>query len=150
MDRINGAWHIITGIFSRRVLTARCRADRRLVCRSDADSQLLLYIPFNQTVKLTGVIFDGPADEHPTLARIFVNSTPIGFEEAEEAEPAQVGAGLKTLAEFNVCAVLVKVSSNASQPSLIWLLLPSSSGVGLEVVRLWGERQGGQAQARPV
>ena len=72
------------------MMSSRLYADRRLVCRSDADSQLLLYIPFNQTVKLTGVVFDSPAEEHPTVAKIFVNSTPMGFEEAEEADPAQV------------------------------------------------------------
>jgi hypothetical protein len=71
-------------------LAARA-ADRRLVCRSDADSQLLLYVPFNQTVKLSGLKLDGPAEEAPTVCKIWVNSTPIGFDEVEDgAEPAQV------------------------------------------------------------
>lgn len=64
--------------------------DRRLVCRSDADSQLLVHVPFNQSVRISAIRFDAPEDEAPTIAKIFVNAPAMSFEDVEDADPAQI------------------------------------------------------------
>lgn len=64
--------------------------DRRLVARSDVDSQLLVCIPFNQTLRLSGIRLDAPEDEHPTIAKLYVNAPAMGFDDVEGTEPAQV------------------------------------------------------------
>jgi hypothetical protein len=46
-------WHCLQGY----------REDNGLHVGSDANEQLLLYIPFNQVVKLQSLIIKGPADE---------------------------------------------------------------------------------------
>ncbi len=43
------------------------REDNGLHLESDADEQLLLYIPFNQVVKLHSLIIKGPPDEGNVL-----------------------------------------------------------------------------------
>ncbi len=59
------------------------------MCRSDADSQLIVYIPFNTPVRLTGIIVNGPADEAPTVLKVFVNRSALGFDDVGDVEPAQ-------------------------------------------------------------
>ena len=63
--------------------------DAKLVVRSDADSQLLLAIPFNQTVKLSAIIIDAPAEQRPTVAKLYVNRPALGFDELDDIEPTQ-------------------------------------------------------------
>lgn len=43
------------------------REDDGLHLESDADEQLLLYIPFTQVIKLYSVAFKGPEDEGNTI-----------------------------------------------------------------------------------
>jgi hypothetical protein len=64
--------------------------DRRLVLRSDVDAQLLLHVPFHNTLRLSGLALDAPPDEAPTVIKVWVNLPTLGFEEVDDVEPAQV------------------------------------------------------------
>jgi hypothetical protein len=62
------------------------------VCESDADEQLLLRVVFKSAVKVAQLRLDAPAEEEekmPTSVKIFVNTTPLGFDEAEDLLPTQ-------------------------------------------------------------
>ena len=57
-----------------------------LVCRSDADNQLILFVPFSQTVRLSAFSISGPkGDEQPTVVKMFVNRPALGFEDVADA-----------------------------------------------------------------
>ena len=63
--------------------------DARVVLRSATDSQLLLYVPFKNTVRLSGLVLDaGGATDAPTRVKLFVNIPAMGFGDVD-AEPAQ-------------------------------------------------------------
>nr|XP_024374935.1 PITH domain-containing protein At3g04780-like isoform X3 [Physcomitrium patens] len=61
------------------------REDNGLYLESDADEQLLLYIPFNQVVKLHSLIIRGPPEEvmrgvlGPRTLKLFANRPNMGF-----------------------------------------------------------------------
>jgi hypothetical protein len=62
------------------------------VCESDADEQLLLRVVFKSAVKIAQLRLDAPAEERekmPSSVRIFVNTTDLGFDEAEDLVPTQ-------------------------------------------------------------
>ncbi|GAA5832691.1 hypothetical protein JCM3766R1_004300 [Sporobolomyces carnicolor] len=59
---------------------------------SDADEQLLLQIPINQSIKLRALRFTtlpSASKSAPKSIRLFVNQASVGFDEAESHEPAQ-------------------------------------------------------------
>ncbi|GAA5830576.1 hypothetical protein JCM5353_002917 [Sporobolomyces roseus] len=59
---------------------------------SDADEQLLLQIPVNQSIKLRALRFttlSSSLSSAPKKIRLFVNQSSVGFDEAESQEPAQ-------------------------------------------------------------
>ncbi|KAJ3476514.1 hypothetical protein NLI96_g11099 [Meripilus lineatus] len=54
---------------------------------SDADEQLLLNIPFNQTVKIRSfTIQTSQASQAPLKVKLFINRPSLGFEDVEDAE----------------------------------------------------------------
>ncbi|KAG0615995.1 hypothetical protein M758_5G082100 [Ceratodon purpureus] len=55
------------------------REDNGLHLESDADEQLLLFIPFNQVVKLHSLIIRGPPEEGPRTLKLFANRPNMGF-----------------------------------------------------------------------
>jgi len=55
------------------------REDNALHLESDADEQLLLFIPFNQVVKLHSLIIRGPPEEGPRTLKLFANRQNMGF-----------------------------------------------------------------------
>jgi hypothetical protein len=66
------------------------QGDASLVCRSDADAQLILGLSFNQTVRLAGLSLGGPLGaEQPRLLKLFVNRPALGFEDVADVEAAQ-------------------------------------------------------------
>ncbi|XP_042878786.1 thioredoxin-like protein 1 [Penaeus japonicus] len=57
---------------------------------SDTDEQLILYLSFNQAVKLHSMRVKGPADCGPKTIKIFINQPhTIDFDTAESANPIQ-------------------------------------------------------------
>eukprot|EP00850_Spirogloea_muscicola_P017727 SM000155S01656 [mRNA] locus=s155:173564:182998:- [translate_table: standard] len=55
------------------------REDDGLTLESDADEQLLLYLPFNQMVKLHSLIVKGPASQGPRKLKLYANRESMGF-----------------------------------------------------------------------
>ncbi|KAI5398360.1 hypothetical protein KIW84_063955, partial [Lathyrus oleraceus] len=55
------------------------REDEGLHLESDADEQLLLYIPFTQVIKLYSFVIKGPEDEGPKTVKLFSNKEHMGF-----------------------------------------------------------------------
>lgn len=55
------------------------REDSGLHLQSDADEQLLLYIPFSQVVKLHSLVVKAPAEDGPKTLKLYVNRQSMGF-----------------------------------------------------------------------
>ncbi|KAF3654966.1 PITH domain-containing protein [Capsicum annuum] len=55
------------------------REDEGLNLVNDADEQLLIYIPFNQVIKLHSIVIKGPEEEGPKTVKLFSNKEHMGF-----------------------------------------------------------------------
>jgi len=59
--------------------------------QSDADEQLILNIPFNQTVRVRSIVIQGSlADEAPKDLKLAVNRLNLGFDDVQDAEEPDV------------------------------------------------------------
>eukprot|EP00943_MAST-04B_sp_MAST-4B-sp1_P007838 g7838.t1 len=60
-------------------------------CSSDADEQLLFRLPFKTAVKLSALKIQCPSVESaPTSIKLFINTTEMGFDDAEEKKATEV------------------------------------------------------------
>ncbi|KAF7817843.1 PITH domain-containing protein [Senna tora] len=66
------------------------REDDGLHLESDADEQLLLYIPFTQVVKLHSFAIKGPEEEGPKTVKLFSNKEHMGFSNVNDFPPSDV------------------------------------------------------------
>ncbi|OMO96375.1 Thioredoxin [Corchorus olitorius] len=64
------------------------REDEGLNLESDADEQLLIYIPFNQVVKLHSIVIQGPEEEGPKTVKLFANREHMGFSNVGDFPPS--------------------------------------------------------------
>ncbi|XP_010546599.1 PREDICTED: PITH domain-containing protein At3g04780 [Tarenaya hassleriana] len=64
------------------------REDDGLNLESDADEQLLIYIPFNQVVKLHSFAIKGPEEEGPKTVKLFSNKENMGFSNVNDYLPS--------------------------------------------------------------
>ena len=62
-----------------------------LFLESDCDEQIIVSIPFNQVVKVTHILFQGPASAGPDRVKVYVNQPggSLGFDEAETLASTQ-------------------------------------------------------------
>ncbi|BBN13567.1 hypothetical protein MPTK1_6g04670 [Marchantia polymorpha subsp. ruderalis] len=72
------------------VLKQGYRDDNGLQLESDTDEQLLIYIPFNQVVKLHSLIIRAPAEEGPKTVKLFANRQNMGFGNVGDFPPSDV------------------------------------------------------------
>eukprot|EP00048_Salpingoeca_helianthica_P020866 m.8958 g.8958 ORF g.8958 m.8958 type:complete len:208 (-) comp5318_c0_seq1:26-649(-) len=71
------------------------RADTSKFVESDADEQLLIYVPFTANVSLRTITIAGPeGDEHPRTVKLFSNRNDIDFDKAQQL-PALVELSLQ-------------------------------------------------------
>ncbi|GAA0183668.1 oxidoreductase [Lithospermum erythrorhizon] len=64
------------------------REDEGLNLESDADEQLLIYIPFNQVIKLHSAVIKGPEEEGPKTVKLFSNKEHMGFSNVNDFPPS--------------------------------------------------------------
>lgn len=64
------------------------RDDEGLCLESDADEQLLLYVPFNQVVKLHSLVIKGPGDAGPKSVKLWSNRPSMGFSNTGDIPPS--------------------------------------------------------------
>ncbi|KAF8388106.1 hypothetical protein HHK36_026772 [Tetracentron sinense] len=64
------------------------REDEGLNLESDADEQLLIYIPFMQVIKLHSIAIKGPEEEGPKTVKLFANKEHMGFSNVNDFPPS--------------------------------------------------------------
>ncbi|KAF5191802.1 Thioredoxin-like protein [Thalictrum thalictroides] len=64
------------------------REDDGLSLESDADEQLLIYIPFTQVVKLHSINIKGPEEEGPRTVKLYANKEHMGFSNVNDYPPS--------------------------------------------------------------
>ncbi|XP_068635591.1 PITH domain-containing protein At3g04780 [Aristolochia californica] len=64
------------------------REDEGLCLESDADEQLLIYIPFTQVIKLHSVVVEGPEEDGPRTVKLFANKEHMGFSNVNDYPPS--------------------------------------------------------------
>ncbi|CAG8624245.1 16749_t:CDS:2 [Acaulospora colombiana] len=73
------------------ILTGHSRNTSESYLESDTDEQLLLNIPFNQTVRVRGIAIQSKdSSRAPKLIKIQVNNPNVGFEDLQDAVEPQV------------------------------------------------------------
>ncbi|KAK9167595.1 hypothetical protein Scep_002786 [Stephania cephalantha] len=64
------------------------REDDGLNLESDADEQLLIYIPFTQVIKLHSILIKGTEEEGPKTVKLFANKEHMGFSNVNDFPPS--------------------------------------------------------------
>lgn len=64
------------------------REDDGLNLESDADEQLLIYIPFTQVIKLHSIVIKGPQEEGPKIVKLYSNKEHMGFSNVNDFPPS--------------------------------------------------------------
>ncbi|KAG9451914.1 hypothetical protein H6P81_004818 [Aristolochia fimbriata] len=64
------------------------REDEGLYLESDADEQLLIYIPFTQVIKLHSVVIKGAEEDGPRSVKLFANKEHMGFSNVSDYPPS--------------------------------------------------------------
>ncbi|XP_057550972.1 PITH domain-containing protein At3g04780 [Amaranthus tricolor] len=64
------------------------REDDGLNLESDADEQLLIYIPFTQVIKLHSIVIKGPEEEGPKTVKLYSNREHMGFSNVNDFPPS--------------------------------------------------------------
>ncbi|KAL5566254.1 hypothetical protein UlMin_029418 [Ulmus minor] len=105
------------------------REDDGLNLESDADEQLLIYIPFLQVVKLHSIVIKGPEEEAPKTVKLFSNKEHMGFSNVNDFPPSDTAVltpenvkgkpvVLKYVKFQNVRSLTIFIEDNQSESEL--------------------------------
>ncbi|XP_073115923.1 PITH domain-containing protein At3g04780 isoform X1 [Elaeis guineensis] len=109
------------------------RDDDDLHLESDADEQLLIYIPFTQVIKLHSVIIKGPEEEGPKMVKLFANKEHMGFSNVNDYPPSDsIALSPKNLKERPVNLKYIKFQGVCS----LTIFIEDNQGVKLKFKRL--------------
>ncbi|GER55407.1 PITH domain-containing protein At3g04780 [Striga asiatica] len=102
------------------------REDDGLYLESDADEQLLIYIPFTQVIKLHSFVIKGPEEEGPRTVKLFANREHMGFSNVNDFPPSDTAV----LSEDNLKGkpVIVKYVKFQNVRSLTVFIEDNQSG----------------------
>ncbi|CAA0816755.1 PITH domain-containing protein [Striga hermonthica] len=102
------------------------REDDGLHLESDADEQLLIYIPFTQVIKLHSFVIRGPGEEGPRTVKLFANREHMGFSNVNDFPPSDTAV----LSEENLKGkpVIVKYVKFQNVRSLTIFIEDNQSG----------------------
>ncbi|KAI9183043.1 hypothetical protein H9P43_003959 [Blastocladiella emersonii ATCC 22665] len=121
------------------------RLDDSKFVESDADEQLIIFIPFTGQVKLKAIALRAPLDESaPAEMRAFINVDGIDFDAAESTEPTQAWdlvapADIQASGEGDVVEYPTKLTKFGALRSLT-LFIPRNFGADTSVLRFIGLR----------
>ncbi|XXG77073.1 hypothetical protein AAC387_Pa08g1304 [Persea americana] len=103
---------------------------------SDADEQLLIYIPFMQVVKLHSVLIKGPEEEGPRTVKLFANKEHMGFSNVNDFPPSD--SVVLTLDNLKEKPVTVKYVKFQNVRSLTIFIEDNQCGVDVTKVQKIG------------
>ncbi|KAH6794243.1 PITH domain protein [Perilla frutescens var. hirtella] len=109
------------------------REDDGLNLESDADEQLLIYIPFNQVVRLHSIVIKGPEEDGPKTVKLFANRQHMGFSNVDDFPPSDIAV----LTEDNLKGkpVIVKYVKFQNVRSLTIFIEDNQSGSEISKVQ---------------
>ncbi|XP_039028215.1 PITH domain-containing protein At3g04780 isoform X1 [Hibiscus syriacus] len=98
------------------------REDEGLNLESDADEQLLIYIPFTQVIKLHSIVVTGSEEEGPKTVKLFANREHMGFSNVSDFPPSDTAV----LSPDNLKVALLCLSFHRELINLITFTISSS------------------------
>ncbi|KAJ3270486.1 hypothetical protein HDV01_007793 [Terramyces sp. JEL0728] len=114
------------------------RFDTSKVVRSDADEQLIMYIPFTSSIKLKSIAILGLNDDSgPSKIKVYINRHDVDFDNVEGIEPAQVFECVQNCPQGTVAQYLTKVTKFTNVRDLT-LFVPSNFGADQTVISYIG------------
>ncbi|KAE8670941.1 PITH domain-containing protein [Hibiscus syriacus] len=102
------------------------REDEGLNLESDADEQLLIYIPFTQVVKLHSIVVKGSKEEGPKTVKLFTNREHMGFSNVNDFTPSD--AAVLSLDNLKGKPIVVKYVKFQNVRSLTIFIEDNQSG----------------------
>ncbi|KAL4200185.1 hypothetical protein AMTRI_Chr03g148450 [Amborella trichopoda] len=109
------------------------REDEGLYLESDADEQLLIYMPFKQVIKLHSILIKGPEEDGPRMVKLFANKEHMGFSNVNDY-PASDSVVLTT-AHLKGKPVTLKYVKFQNVRSLTIFIEDNQSGADLTKVQ---------------
>ncbi|KAM7508508.1 hypothetical protein LguiA_018961 [Lonicera macranthoides] len=112
------------------------REDEGLNLESDADEQLLIYIPFTTVIKLHSIVVEGPEEEGPKTVKLYTNREHMGFSNVNDFPPSDTA--VLTADNNKGTPVLLKYVKFQNVRSLTIFIEDNQSGSELTKVKKIG------------
>ncbi|KAJ3258839.1 PITH domain-containing protein 1 [Boothiomyces macroporosus] len=114
------------------------RFDTTKVLKSDADEQLIMYIPFTSSVKLKSIALLGLNDDsQPRKLKVYINRQDVDFDTVEGIEPTQEFECLQSCPQGAVPQYLTKVTTFTNIRD-ITIFVPGNFGADHTVISYIG------------
>ncbi|KAJ3323453.1 hypothetical protein HDV06_001730 [Boothiomyces sp. JEL0866] len=114
------------------------RFDISRVVKSDADEQLIMYVPFTSNIKLKSIAILGLNDHsQPSKLKVYINRQDVDFNTVESIEPTQEFECLQSCPRGAVPQYLTKVTKFTNVRD-ITIFVPSNFGSDQTVISYIG------------